>query len=150
MFDGTDLSLAYGSSYDAPQMPMNTQQQLPPPAITTEPVVSKGSMSHAMPPEPVYAPPPAMYAQQSAAPPASMMPPSESFWERMAGKKWEIIKLVVLALVIVLGISIDRVATHYMTTYIGQAFLTSTQEFLVRLGYPVLVILVLWIVKTMA
>lgn len=149
MFDGTDLSLAYGSSYDA-QPQMQQQPQLAPPANTSEPVVSKGSMSHAMPPETVYAPPPAMYAQQSAAPPASLMPPSETFWDRMAGKKWEIIKLVVLALVVVLGISIDRVATHYMTSYIGQAFLTSTQEFLVRLGYPVLVILVLWIVKTMA
>lgn len=150
MFDGTDLSLAYGSSYDATpafQPPVQT----PPPAQAPpmEPMQSnKATASHAMPPDTPYNPPNAMYGQQPAAVVPS--PPVESFWERMGSKKWELVKLVVLALVVLLGISLDRVTTHYMTNYISRAFLTETQEFLIRLGYPVVIILVLWIVKALA
>lgn len=89
-----------------------------------------------------------MYAQQPNA--AVPLPPTESFWERFGSKKWEVIKLVVLALVVLLGIAMDKVATHYLTSYISRAFLTDTQEFLIRLGYPVTIILVLWFIKALA
>jgi hypothetical protein len=154
MFDGTDLSLAYSGGYEAPmstpiyQTPSNSQQQLPPPAIS-EPVIPKATASHATAPDQMYAPPPAMYAQQSASPSVSM-PPTESFWERMADKKWEVLKLIALALVVVLGIAVDRVVNHYLTNYMSQAFLTAMQEFLLRIGYPVAIILVLWLMKTLA
>ena len=155
MFDGTDLSLAYSGGYDAPmstpmhQLPSNSQQQLPPPAIS-EPVIPKVTASHATAPDQMYTPPPAMYAQQSASPSAMMMPPSESFWERMADKKWEVLKLIALALVVVLAIAVDRVVNHYLTNYMSQAFLTAMQEFLLRIGYPVAIIMVLWLMKTLA
>lgn len=148
MFDGTDLSLAYGSSYDAAPQFQGLPPQVPAQAPPMEPMQSKATASHAVPPDQAYAPPPAMYAQQPAA--AVPAPPSESFWERLGNKKWEVVKLIVLALVVLLGISMDRVATHYLTNYIGRAFLTDTQEFLIRIGYPVVIILVLWIIKAMA
>lgn len=150
MFDGTDLSLAYSGGYEAPmpmQMPSNAPQQLPPPVIS-EPI-PKATASHATAPDQVYTPPPAMYAQQNANS-SVMMPPTESFWERMADKKWEVLKLIALALVVVLAISIDRVANHYLTNYMSQAFLTALQEFLLRIGYPVGIILVLWLMKTLS
>lgn len=149
MFDGTDLSLAYGASYDAnPQFLPPVQHSPPAQAPPMEPMQSKATISHAVPPDQPYNPPTAMYAQQpSATVPA---PPVESFWERLGNKKWEVVKLIVLALVVLLGISMDRVATHYLTGYIGRAFLTETQEFLIRLGYPVVIILVLWVIKALA
>jgi hypothetical protein len=140
MFDGTDLSLAYGSAYDTPA---------PPPPVQ-EPVVSKAAASHAMPPEVPYTPPPAMYAQQSPTAGPVMAPPADTFWDRLARKKWEVIKLVVLSLVVLLAISMDRVASHYLTNYISKSFLTDMQEFLVRLSYPVFIILVLWVIKASA
>lgn len=152
MFDGTDLSLAYGANYDPMMMPQAAPQGPPPPMVSSsqppvmEPVVSKAAMSHATQPEQGYAPPPAMYAKQ----PAVIMPPTESFWERMGNKKVEVIKLVVLALVVLLGISMDRVTSHYLANYIGKSFLTDTQEFLVRLSYPITIILALWVIKAMA
>lgn len=146
MFDGTDLSLAYGSAYDAaPQHQPPRLAANPPPM---EPMQSnKATASHATPPDQPYNPPQAVYAQQPTA--AVPAPPSESFWDRLASKKWEVVKFIVLALVILLGISMDRVATHYLTGYIGRAFLTDTQEFLIRIGYPVAVILTLWVIKAM-
>lgn len=150
MFDGTDLSLAYGNSFEPampspPPPPMNTSpQQHQPPAM--EPVVSRAAASHAQPPDVSYAPPAAMYAKQ----PGPIAPPEDSMWDRIAAKKWEVIKLVVLSLVVLLGISMDRVVTHYMTNYIGRSFLTDTQEFLVRLAYPVVIVLVMWFIKVAA
>lgn len=148
MFDGTDLSMAYGTSFDAPASMMPAAPQPSPQMPPMEPMQTKGTASHATAPDVVYAPPPAMYAQQPAA--AIPEPPSDGFWERMGAKKWEVIKLVVLSLVVLLGISMDRTVTHYMTSYIGSAFLTDMQEFLVRLSYPVAIILVLWLIKAAA
>jgi len=155
MFDGTDLSVAYGNSFDSPmqsqqqqyqnQNPHQQQMQQPDPTSLQLP---KSTTSHAMAPDPSYAPPPAMYAQQSAKPPPNYSgPPSDSFWDRIAGKKWEVFKLFVMSLIIMLAISMDHVAHHYMGKYIGSAFLTETQELLVRLSYPVAILLVIWMLK---
>lgn len=90
-----------------------------------------------------------MYIQQQATPAAAMVPPRESFWDRMAYKKNDVLKLFMLALVVLLGVSMDRTVTHYLTHYVGKAFLTETQEFLVRLSYPVMVLLVIWFIKAL-
>lgn len=146
MFDGTDLSVAYGSYNSADtgafQQQHQQQHQLP------QQDLPKATASHAMPPEPVYAPPPAMYAQQSpSTKPAGYLPPSDGFWDRVALKKWEVFKFFLMSLIVVLALSLDNVATHYMTTYIGKSFLTETQELLVRLSYPVGTILLIWLLK---
>jgi len=64
-------------------------------------------------------------------------------------KRPEVIKLAVFSLVIVLAISIDRMTTHYLTKYITDNIFTNFQEFMLRLLYPVIVILLLWIIKAM-
>lgn len=145
MFDGTDLSVAYGSSFE----PMPTQPQQLQPQVA-DPPIPKSSASHAVPPDAQYAPPPAMYAQQSPKPPASMGPPNDGFWDRVANKKWEVFKLFVMSLIVLLAISLDHVACHYLTKYISGSFLTDTQELLVRLGYPVGVLLFIWLLKASA
>jgi hypothetical protein len=99
-----------------------------------------------MPPDPPYNPPAAMYAQQT---PIAAPFPQETFWERMGQKRPEVGKLVMLAMVVLLAVSIDRFVTHYVSAYVAKAFLTETQEFLIRISYPLAVILLLWIIKAM-
>jgi len=74
---------------------------------------------------------------------------SYSFWDRMSIKRSEVIKLAVFALVIVLGISLDRMGTFYISKYLSDNILTDVQELMVRLAYPVLIFLILWIIKAL-
>lgn len=140
MFDGADLSVVYGNMS---QQQMG--QQPPPVAPMPELTVPKSSQSHAMPPEPPYNPPVAMYAQQ----PAAVVVPQDTFWDRLGQKKGDIAKLVMLALVVLLAIALDRFVTHYLTSYTAKAFLSETQELLVRLAYPLAIVVILWVVKAM-
>jgi hypothetical protein len=73
--------------------------------------------------------------------------PEYNFLDRMNLKKTEVIKLALFSLVIVLGISIDRMLTHYLSRYINDNVLTDFQEILLRLSYPITIFLVLWIFK---
>lgn len=145
MFDGTDLSMAYGSMYEMPPAPpqMAVNTQIP---HTADIPLPKATSSHAMPPDPPYNPPQAMYAQQ----PAAKIPSGDNFWDKLVSKKLDVIKLIMLSLVVLLGISIDKVANHYLSAYVGKAFLSDTQELLVRISYPIVVILILWIIKATA
>jgi hypothetical protein len=149
MFDGTDLSLAYGNSFEPPSNSNYQNMQQPPDPTNMK--IPKSTSSHEMPPDPPYVPPPAMYAQQSPKAPSSVRePPSDSFWDRVAGKKWEVFKLFVMALIILLAISLDHLATHYLVKYIQGSFLTENQELIVRAGYPVAILLFIWILKASA
>lgn len=150
MFDGTDLSLAYGGSvYEPPMMssPVSVGPSAPP--VIEPPVITKATASHAQIPDVPYNPPVAMYAQQSPAGQATMMPVQDSFWDKISNKKMDVLKLFILSMVVLLGISMDKVATHYMSNYIGKAFLSETQEFLVRLSYPVIILVVIWFIKAL-
>ena len=72
-----------------------------------------------------------------------------TFMDRMNMKRTEVIKLALFSLVIVLGISIDRMITHYISKYIGDNVLTDFQELLLRISYPIAIFLLLWIFKAM-
>jgi hypothetical protein len=152
MFDGTDLAGAYGTpTYDLnppmlqPPAMGSMNDPSPPKQFGPGPTSNPATASRAVAPDAPYQPPEAMYANQSAKPPAYLAGPS--FWDRLVMRRVEVIKLIGLALVILLAISLDRVSTHYLTTYIGGAFLTPTQELLMRLGYPVVVLVILWFMK---
>lgn len=71
-----------------------------------------------------------------------------NFIDRMNLKKSEVIKLALFSLVIVLGISVDRMLTYYLSKYIGDNILTDFQELLLRLSYPITIFLLLWIFKS--
>lgn len=156
MFDGADLSAVYGTpSYDQPMMQQGAQPIAQPtqvpqqiganPHVADVNAYGKGTASHATPPDVSYTPPNAMYAQQMPQPKAYYG--GDSLWDRIGNKKMEVIKMVVLSLIIVLGLSIDRVAGHYLDDYISKAILTNLQEVMVRISYPVGIILVMWIIK---
>lgn len=179
MFEGTDLSLAFGGTngggwggmngggmsgmsgggggglFETPtpsgmmQTPSGPKllPTPPPPAPMPDLTIPQSTASHSNMPDSVYDPPEQMYAQQS--PTKKYKLPTNNFWDRMGSKKLEVAKLVIFALVILLAISLDRFVTHYLTQYFGQSFLTETQELLVRLAYPLIIILTIWILKAM-
>jgi hypothetical protein len=85
-------------------------------------------------------------------PPQQYMKPvyyeqQESFFDRMASKRYDVLKVVSFAMIIVFAISIDRFCTFYMTQYVTEAFLTKTQEALVRLSYPLGIVILIWLMK---
>jgi hypothetical protein len=161
MFDGTDLSSAYGSSlleppsFPAPPalqmsadpvvpLPPSQAPSMPPAQQPTVGSVAPGAASHAMPPSVSYNPPATMYMTE---PDVKSSRFQESFWDKLANKKWDVVKLVILSLVVLLAMSVDRVGNFYLLKYIETSLLSSTQEFLVRISYPVIVLLMLWITK---
>ena len=75
--------------------------------------------------------------------------PGYSFWDRMSMKRAEVVKLAIFSLVIVLASALYKLGTHYMTKYISDNILSDFQEFMVRLAFPVLIFLVLWVIKSM-
>jgi len=72
-----------------------------------------------------------------------------TFWNRFTSKKSEVFKLIMFSFVIVFAISIDRIGTYYLTKYVNENVLTDRQEFIIRLAYPVMIILLLWIFKAL-
>lgn len=75
--------------------------------------------------------------------------PEYSFWDRMAMSRNDVFKLVLLAFVIVLGISIEKIGCHYITQYLTENVLSPLQEFIVRISFPVVIFLLLWIIKSL-
>lgn len=151
MFEGTDLSYAYGEPQGHPYADNHARpasQPLtppPPPALTSSPQPpAAASTSHALPPDVQYNPPAAMYAAQ----PSGVT--HDGLFERMARKKGEVLKLVTLSLVILLGLALDRFLKHYANNYITSAFLSDFQELLVRLAYPAAVVCVIWVLRASA
>jgi hypothetical protein len=67
----------------------------------------------------------------------------------MIMSKREVMKLFILSIVIMLGISLEKLGFHYLSSYISSTDLTSTQEFFVRLSFPIIVFLILWIIKSL-
>ena len=164
MFDGTDLNLAYG-----PPSAMGNDQgaafpvQPPPQQSNAAPVIEQMAPSPQPAPQQMQAPqpppvaemqyiptpPPAMFMQQmpvqSTSP--SLQPPEDTLWDRISQKKLDVLKLFVLALVVLLGISMDRLMSFYISNYVSSSVLSDFQEFLVRLSYPIIVLVVLWLIK---
>lgn len=87
--------------------------------------------------------------QQQASHQQQRRHPEYSFWDRMIMSKREVMKLFILSIVIMLGISLEKLGFHYLSSYISSTDLTSTQEFLVRLSFPIIVFLILWIIKSL-
>ena len=75
--------------------------------------------------------------------------PEYSFWDRMAMSRNDVFKLVLLAFVIVLGISIEKLGCHYITQYLTENVLSPLQEFIVRITFPVVIFILLWIIKSL-
>lgn len=75
--------------------------------------------------------------------------PEYSFWDRMVMSKREVLKLFILSIVVILGISLEKIGFHYISLYLNSNDLSTFQEFLVRISFPLLVFLLLWIIKSL-
>lgn len=72
---------------------------------------------------------------------------SPSYLDSMISKRREVLKIIILATTIVLGISIHSVVEFWLREYFVSRDLGFKQEFGSRLLYPGLVILVIWMLK---
>jgi len=100
----TDLFSAYGMD----ESPMQQQQQMPSfppsPEMTQQGRPAKQMVSIQQPTEVAYQPPAAMYANQQDAAPKNYIP-TESFWDRISLKRYEVLKVFVLSLIVLLALS---------------------------------------------
>ena len=150
----TELNLAYGFSDDdlmpsvptQKQQPQQQHQQQAPPQQIQQPVQIPQQQMPQLDPN-VYQQPNQVAGGGRKA--AVVNNYSYSFWDRMVGTRGDVIKLAVFSLVIVLGISFDRIATYYITKYLTDTEFSNLQEFLIRLSYPILVFIILWIIKSL-
>jgi hypothetical protein len=131
MFDGTELSLVYGDM----QEPEIQQQQIqePPQKIKQQPLTPQ---------------PEAMYQQQQPEPKIIYKEPQISFWDKLGQTKGDVFKLFLFALVILIAIAFDRLIFTYLKYYIENNMLDGTNEFIIRLAYPVGIIVVIWLLKS--
>jgi hypothetical protein len=146
MFEGSDLNMAYGGmdNYQQPMLqPPMVQQQNQPVMMQQQP--TKQMVSVQQPEDVVYQPPAEMYDKINTSKSPSKGRPG--FIDRLAGKRVELMKVMMFAFIILFAISMDKLFTHYISQYISQSILTDTQELLIRAAYPVAILLVIWIVK---
>ena len=153
----TELNIAY--SYNGNDMgEENTMSNYEPESYQTQP--SQQSQQQPQPqqqappqqqPAPIiyYQPPPQQAPQPRKAVPVQQRAPEYSFWDRMMLSRNDVFKLMLLAFVVVLGISIEKLGSHYMNTYLSDNILSPLQEFIIRLSYPLLIFIFLWIIKSL-
>ncbi len=129
-------------SQQQPQQPPQLPQQIPvyqqPQPQSQSPMFQQQSVQN------FYSPP-----QQPAPKKQYQRTPEYSFWDRMAMSRNDVLKLFILSLIVVLGISIDRIGSHYIKQYLTDNILSPIQEFIIRLSYPVIIFLFLWIIKSL-
>jgi hypothetical protein len=159
-FDGGGLA-----AFNPPPPPVQSSYQ-----FASQPSLQQHQHQHQPPPMPQAAPPSkaaaeaaAAHAQQqqtdsllSAAPyagasadPGGLLAPAEptGFFDRLGAKRRELVKLLVLALMVTLGIAVHRFCAHYLDEWIGGSDFSDRQEIAVRAVYPVAVALSLWVIK---
>lgn len=126
------------------------------PQVHQPPPVVQSKKPQPPPPPPVQQDKPEQftnYEYQYQAPPTNKQQPTRfpeySFWDRMVMSKREVLKLFILSIVIILGISLEKIGSHYLSSYISSTDLTSFQELVVRLSFPILVFIILWIIKSL-
>jgi hypothetical protein len=141
----TDLNLVYG--YSEPEQPSIKQIDIK--QQHTEKIHEPMQSTHIVPPDTNYQQNENMYMQQQDNSKNKKYQPSYSFWDRMTIKRPDVIRLATFSLVILMAIALDRMGSHYITKYLSDNVFTNVQEFIIRLSYPILIFIILWIVKSM-
>ena len=141
-FQENDMQQIQQSSQQSPQIQQSSQQQqikkeleIPKPAPVYQQSIPQ-QQYYQTPPQPKQ-----QYRQNRN--------PEYSFWDRMVMSRTDVIKLFILSVVIILGISLEKIGYYYVSSYISDNSLTSIQELLVRLSFPVIVFILLWIIKSL-
>lgn len=69
------------------------------------------------------------------------------YLDKLLAKKRDVMKLLAIAFIVVLGLSIHSVANYYVKKYFEENIVTGGKELVLRLLYPALVLLLLWHIK---
>lgn len=70
-----------------------------------------------------------------------------SYVDKLLSKKKDILKLLVISFVFLFAISVNHLVEHYLKQYLEENVLGAGKEFLLRLLYPAVVLLLLWNIK---
>lgn len=138
MFDGTDLSLVYGDMSPESEMPTPQQSNNRP-----TPQIQQAQVQ----PDTPYNVPEQVYQQQQ--PKVIYKEQQVSFWDKLGQTKGDVYKLFLFALVILIAIAFDRLIFTYLKQYLEENVVTGFNEFVVRLSYPIGVIVAIWLLKSM-
>ena len=90
--------------------------------------------------QPLVAPPLAEQVPQAVDP---------SYFDLLAARRKDVLKLAVLALMVTLGIGIHSLLSHYTKVWIDSGQFSARQEFVARLVYPLGVLFALWNLKAL-
>jgi hypothetical protein len=79
------------------------------------------------------------------------LPPAAdpSYFDLLAARRKDVLKLAVLALMVTLGIGIHSLLSHYTKLWIDSGQFSARQEFVARLVYPLGVLFALWNLKAL-
>ena len=70
-----------------------------------------------------------------------------SYFDKMAAKRKDVMRIFQLSLVIVLALSIHFIIDHYLKDYIKNNDLSFERELVLRLLYPVAIVFIIWNIK---
>ena len=149
-YNGNDMMLDDNSAIEyqpEPQQPLSqpkNQMTTPPPPPQQPPQLQPEQLQPTY-----YQPPPPQQLQKRQSQPQYQRTPQYSFWDRMMMSRSDLLKLILLSFVVVLGISIEKFGSHYINSYLTDNILSPIQELLVRLSYPLLIFIILWIIKSL-
>ncbi len=130
------------------QQPPPPQPQQPPPQLTPQQL--QPQLQPQLQQQPIYYNNSMLLTPQIKKQSQQYQPmPQYSFWDRMILSRNDVFKLILLSFVVVLGISIEKFGSHYINTYLTDNILSPIQEFIVRLSYPLLIFIFLWIIKSL-
>lgn len=75
-----------------------------------------------------------------------------SYWSRAWAKRRDIVKLIMLACVIIFALAVNSAILHYITVFVEESGdqVSAGAEAAMRFGYPVAIVLVIWIIKVYA
>jgi hypothetical protein len=148
----TPIDLAFEDEFEQPQPPKKKPQiqqpqqeyeyqpQLPPPnqPPPQQKIREQFTNYYSYPEE-----------QQQQSQPLPLKSYQYSFWDRMVMSRREVMKLFILSIVIILGISLEKIGCHYINQYLSSNDLTTIQELLVRFSFPIIIFIFLWIIKSL-
>ena len=78
-----------------------------------------------------------------------MVDAEPGYFEKMGLRRRDVMKLVVLAVMVTLGISLHWLGSHYVGEWIESSDFDAKQRLAIRVAYPALIVFVLWNLKAL-
>lgn len=140
MFDGTDLALVYGDLQQDQSINSNDNNQ------NIKQLPTKPIKQAQVQPDIDYNVPEQIYQQPNR---ILYKEPDINFFDKLGNTKEDVFKLFMFALVILIAISFDKLIFFYLKKYLDENLLSSSNEFIIRLSYPISIIVLIWILKSL-